>query len=230
MQRESSKRVQFTSGLVLLLVSVFASAMSPPIKDTITGTPSGTVLGSGAASTTVNLIDISYTPISITSQLTIGHIDVLSEALSTATSFRYSIREGNAPYTEIDTGPATLVNRTVFPDVTLGANPSNLDEFEITSAPLAPGDYYITVYSTDSEYSLAFAFRGAGLEPILRQLLNNPPTINNRRLFFRISPGQASASMSLGTTAVPAIPPMALGFLALVILGIVKRKLSIKHK
>ena len=105
------------------------------------------------------------------SQVTRFRVLSSSTAMPVANGFSYSVRSLNTPFAELFTGTATRTSRTVYTDVTLAGNNTNLDEFAIAGLTLDPGTYYFTVHASDGNaYQVAAHSASAGgVEPLLAE-------------------------------------------------------------
>ncbi|WP_299768831.1 IPTL-CTERM sorting domain-containing protein [uncultured Pseudoteredinibacter sp.] len=152
---------------------------------------------------------IGFTPLTITSPTVITRIEQLSDSTpSMATSYEYAIRSNVAPYNLIESGPATLANRSTYANVTVGGNDSNLDQFTLTTSQLAPGTYFIAVYSSDG--ANAYNVISNTLVGDLRDLVSDsggaPILVTGFHIYIRFFSAVGASS----TTSVPALPPIGL--------------------
>nr|WP_319387134.1 autotransporter outer membrane beta-barrel domain-containing protein [uncultured Roseibium sp.] len=92
-----------------------------------------------------------------------------NSTLTGANGFSYSVRALASPYAELFTGTATRTNRTVYSNVTLSGNNTNLDEFSISGLTLDPGTYWIAVHASDGNTYQVAANTGDDPEPLLAE-------------------------------------------------------------
>ncbi|WP_299769492.1 hypothetical protein [uncultured Pseudoteredinibacter sp.] len=138
---------------------------------------------------------------------------------TTATTFEYAIRNVDAPYSLVETGSATLTSRSVYTDVTIAGNNTNLDEFTLTTSQLPPGTYYMSVHASDGNSYQSIANSGGAVGPLLAEN-GGVPFLAGANFHMYVSFFGTVTPTS--ATGVPSLPPLGILFLG-VALAIVAR-------
>lgn len=111
-------------------------------------------------------------------------VQLSNSTLTGANGFSYSVRALASPYAELFTGTATRTNRTVYSNVTLAGNNTNLDEFSISGLTLDPGTYWIAVHASDGNTYQVAANTGDDPEPLLAE--NGGLPLSGRHKFSHV--------------------------------------------
>ncbi len=140
------------------------------VKDKITGFNSAASNSLNNQTAGAGGRQILLTQYTFTQQTQVTRFVQLSNSTITgANGFSYSVRALASPYAELATGSATRTGRTVYSNVTLSGNNTNLDEFSISGLTLEPGTYWIAVHASDGNTYQVAANTGDDPEPLLAE-------------------------------------------------------------
>ena len=145
-------------------------AMEFTIKDNITGFDSAATNSLNNQTAGAGGRQILLTQHTFTQQTEVTRFLQLSNStLATANAFSYSVRELNTPFTELFTGTAIRTDRSLYSNVTIAGNDTNLDEFSIVGLTLDPGTYYFAVHASDGNTYQSAASTGLAAGPLLAE-------------------------------------------------------------
>ncbi|MET1416017.1 autotransporter outer membrane beta-barrel domain-containing protein [Roseibium sp. HPY-6] len=138
------------------------------MKDKITGFNSPATNSLNNQTAGVGGRQILLTQYTFTRQTQVTRFVQLSNSTVTgANGFSYSVRALASPFAELTSGTATRTGSTVYSNVTLGGNNTNLDEFSISGLTLEAGTYWIAVHASDGNAYQVAANSGEDPEPLL---------------------------------------------------------------
>lgn len=154
-----------------MMFPALAQAQEVNIKDNITGFDSAATnsLNNQTAGAGGRQILLTQHTFAQRAQVTRFFQVSSSTTVPVANGFSYAVRSLAAPNTLLFSGTATRINRTVYPNVTLAGNNTNLDEFQITGLTLDPGTYYFTVHASDGNAYQVAAHSSLATEPLLAE-------------------------------------------------------------
>lgn len=176
-----------------------------------------------ATSTLTNQVNpgrqLLFSRITITTPTVItGSSQLSASPLATATTFGYSIRNDLAPHTLVESGIATLTNKSIYTNVTQGGNNTNLDEFSFNSSQLPPGSYLIGVHSTDGNAYQSVAHNAIDIAPLLVENGGTPFFAGaNFHLYVRYFGNAVSTA-----NGIPSLPLWGFAMLSLLFIAIVR--------
>ncbi|MBG6207666.1 outer membrane autotransporter protein [Labrenzia sp. EL_126] len=152
------------------LLSCSSQAQETVVKDKITGFSSAATNSLNNQTAGAGGRQILLTQYTFTQQTQVTRFVQLSNSTITgANGFSYSVRALASPYAVLTTGAATRTARTIYSNVTLGGNNTNLDEFSISGLTLDPGTYWIAVHASDGNSYQVAANTGDDPEPLLAE-------------------------------------------------------------